>query len=310
MPKNKIKSSSKKKRIIFIFLLSLIGGLTSVFLFLYNSTFSSPFCGVKFSSISEKIILISGCIFFITFISILFVVLNRIKVWFIRTSLKVLIVITTIMILGISILAITFTTKFQNPQRLECGSIMPINGKSMMPGIKSGDNLWFTSTKYLVNFSRGLIVIVSGNYYKDETVVKRIIGLPGETIKYNSSSVLINNTVIDEPYIFIEPINQLPLQIISDQLKYREVLVPNDSYFVMGDNRNHSVDSRTFGVVKRKDINWYREDKYSQTPTRNPEKLFFGLKKEFAFGYFNLVISVSILCFSIYLFFKNVKKGN
>lgn len=302
--------ATKKKRIIFIFLSSLIGGLVSVFLFFYDLSLISPFCGARFSPISGRLILIAGNVFLISFVLCLFIFFGRIKFWLFRILSKVVTFFITVIIIGISLVTIVLSTKFQPIQKQECGSIEPIGGNSMMPGIHDGDSLWFSSTKYLLNLERGLIVVVSGNYFEDKTIVKRIIGLPGETVNYNISNVLINNNILDEPYILVEPIKQLPFQVINEQSKYKEILVPSDSYFVMGDNRNHSADSRTFGVVKRKDINLYREDRYSQIPTRNPEKLFFGIKEESVFGYFNLTISIFLLCSSIYIliyFIKNKK---
>ncbi len=296
----------KKENIIFTFLSSLLGGLTSASIFFYNMTLVSPFCGVKFSSISGRLTLVSGCIFLVTFILVLFLALKKIKFWFVRTLFKVTAILTVVVILGLSIVMLLVSNNFQESPRLECGSIMPIGGRSMMPGINDGDSLWFTSTKYLDNFSRGLIVIVTGNYFEDKSIVKRVIGLPGETIKYNGLGVWVNNNQINEPYAMYDPTKQLPFQLIN---KYTEITIPTDSYFVLGDNRNHSADSRTFGVVKRKDINLFREDKYSEAPFRLPATFIFGLKDSIFFGYLYLTISASLLCFSLYVFICFVKRN-
>lgn len=78
----------------------------------------------------------------------------------------------------------------------------------------------------------------------ESDLIKRVIGLPGETIEIRNSGVLIDGVAIDEPYLE-------PGIFMGD---YGPELVPEDSYFVMGDNRNQSRDSRFDGPVERDQI--------------------------------------------------------
>lgn len=86
---------------------------------------------------------------------------------------------------------------------------------------------------------RGNIVIINGPEY-DQRIVKRVIGLPGEQIEIRDGLVFINSNRLEEPYV--KGIT------LADQSDFK-LVVPADKVFVMGDNREHSIDSRAFGPV-------------------------------------------------------------
>jgi signal peptidase I len=124
-----------------------------------------------------------------------------------------------------------------------------VKGESMAPNFESGDYLIVDEISYrLADPQRGDVIVF--NYPKDTTqrFIKRIIGLPGETIDIANGQVEIIKegiaTVLTEKY--------LP----ADLKTYGDVKVAlgNDEYFVLGDNREYSFDSRAWGVVPRKDI--------------------------------------------------------
>jgi signal peptidase I len=92
--------------------------------------------------------------------------------------------------------------------------------------------------------------------YPDEPerdFIKRVIGLPGETVELRNKKVYINGQALDEPYVhFLEPASHSQ-EITSFDVRerYGPVKVPQDQYFVMGDNRDNSQDSRYWGFLPR-----------------------------------------------------------
>ncbi len=113
---------------------------------------------------------------------------------------------------------------------------------SMETTLHEGEYVIVDKVSYaLRNPQRGEIVVLKRAGQPD--LIKRVIGLPGETLEVRDGRVYINGQPIDEAYIR-GPINQVtaPQQI------------PPDHYFVMGDNRNNSSDSRAFGAIARQDI--------------------------------------------------------
>jgi len=116
-----------------------------------------------------------------------------------------------------------------------------IPSTSMLPTLKIGDRLLIDKVSFKINgISRGDIVVFHAPpaSHLDEVMIKRVIGLPGDTISINKGIVYINGAPLDEPYEMEKP-----------REDYKPFTVPKDSFFVMGDNRNNSFDSRFWGVV-------------------------------------------------------------
>jgi signal peptidase I len=106
---------------------------------------------------------------------------------------------------------------------------------------------------------RGDILVFKYPEDRERDFIKRVIGLPGETLEVKEKRVYINGKRIDEPYVhFLEP-PQGPAafsEITSYDLRerYGPITIPAGKYFVMGDNRDNSQDSRYWGLLPREDV--------------------------------------------------------
>lgn len=136
----------------------------------------------------------------------------------------------------ISVIASFFIVTFlYQPVRVE--------GTSMQPELRDQDRLFID--KFFFKFEkidRGDIVVFHYPRDPEKSYIKRIIGLPGDRLRIIRGHVYINGLPISEPYV--------PAQYRDDR-SYDEITVPPDHYFMMGDHRSISSDSRDFGPVAR-----------------------------------------------------------
>jgi len=126
-----------------------------------------------------------------------------------------------------------------------------IEGIAMMPNLNDGDKVFIL--KRVSELKRGDIVVLLYSQDQSKSYIKRIIGLPGETIEINEGKVRINGKPLDEPYL--DP------KLDIDYTMPQTLTIPADQYFVIGDNRGHSSDSRAWGPVPRNLIYgkyWFR----------------------------------------------------
>lgn len=114
-----------------------------------------------------------------------------------------------------------------------------VSGESMVPTLDGGELMLLK--KYDTSYERFDIVVVNKNVEGDN-LIKRVIGLPGETIRYRNGNLYINDEIIEDTYAYGETGN------------FREITLGNDEYFLMGDNREISLDSRSLGIIKNKEI--------------------------------------------------------
>jgi signal peptidase I len=123
-----------------------------------------------------------------------------------------------------------------------------IDGESMMPNYQNAEYLLTEKvTYYLSKPQRGDVVVLRPpkQVSEGDEFIKRIIGLPGETIKIFGGHVYINGKLLNEPYIANDVMTNGGPELADDT----DFVVPPNQYFLMGDNREHSSDSRYWGPV-------------------------------------------------------------
>src|SRR5580698_9295357 len=121
-----------------------------------------------------------------------------------------------------------------------------VEGTSMMPGLEDQERIFVNKFVYRWEpIERGDIVVF--RYPRDTTksYIKRVIGLAGDRIRIENGEVYVNGRALDEDYVPSD---------YADARSYGEVVVPSNSYLVLGDHRTMSNDSRDFGPVNERFI--------------------------------------------------------
>lgn len=123
-------------------------------------------------------------------------------------------------------------------------------GNSMYPTYQNGEYLM--ANKLLYRFKepkRGDVIIFK--YSDTQDFIKRIIGLPGDRVMLKDGHIYINNHIVDESHYLNNSVYTNGGEYIHEG---ESITIPDNEYFVCGDNRPHSSDSRTFGPISRKNI--------------------------------------------------------
>jgi signal peptidase I len=118
-----------------------------------------------------------------------------------------------------------------------------VEGTSMMPRLTDQERIFINKFVYrLEPIRRGDVVVFWFPRDPSKSYIKRVIGVPGDVVEMAGGEVLVNGAKIDEPYILPE--------FRGDQ-STDPMRVPPDEYYVLGDHRNSSNDSRAWGTVPR-----------------------------------------------------------
>ena len=141
-------------------------------------------------------------------------------------------------VLGVTFLIITFV-----------GQRTHVSGESMENTLDNGDQLIVDKITYRFQDPERFDIIVFPFHYKENTYyIKRIIGLPGETVQIADGTIYINGEVLEEAY---------GREVMQDPgIAAEPITLGEDEYFVLGDNRNQSSDSRdpSVGLIHRDEI--------------------------------------------------------
>lgn len=158
---------------------------------------------------------------------------------------------------------------FVNFARIFVFQAFKIPSGSMEDNLKIGDHIIVNKFIYgpngkgaaaelmpLRGIQRGDIVVFRYPRQPDIDFVKRVIGLPGERLRIENKRVFVNGKRLDEPYVVYDDAHVYPRsEFLPEGHRFRDQMasfvVPDGQYFVMGDNRDHSSDSRYWGTVPR-----------------------------------------------------------
>ncbi len=132
-----------------------------------------------------------------------------------------------------------------------CYTPIVISETSMYPTLQDGDYGYVINTNYALNNIKRFDVVTCKVENREYELIKRVIGLPNETIEFRGEDCQLwvingdNEELIDQDFVSSE------VKSYTGNGKY---VIPEDSYFVLGDNRKVSVDSRSFGTVEKENI--------------------------------------------------------
>jgi signal peptidase I len=147
------------------------------------------------------------------------------------------IIIDILIAAGISIFLITYVA-----------SAYQIEGNSMETVLSNHERVIISKWRVNNNIHRYDIVVLHKPDEPQKSIIKRVIGLPGEIVEIREGEVYINGSKLPEPYLPEEK------DIMFRSLQMKPLLIHGGHYFVMGDNRTISQDSRVFGPVSAKTI--------------------------------------------------------
>lgn len=130
-----------------------------------------------------------------------------------------------------------------------------IPSESMLPTLEVGDRVVVNRLSYTMgDIERGQVVVFERppDFPGDDDVIKRVIALPGETVRFTSDAIYIDGLRLVEPYLAESSATTPPSGIPGcdpSTRRARECVVPGGQVFVLGDNRGQSIDSRSYGPV-------------------------------------------------------------
>lgn len=180
---------------------------------------------------------------------------------------------------------------------IESRGITSVRGDSMIPNINNNDVLYVQP----VQFERGEIVVAksprSDNYshMTGTALLKRIVGLPGEIVEITDEGVLIDGELLDEPYTDTQNKTKQDMNV------YTEIILSDNEYYLLGDNRENSFDSRHVGAVHSSSF------LYGLTvePNETTHKIW---NKMIVFGICDIVAMILVMFILLFVLTKEKKR--
>ncbi|PIT89421.1 MAG: signal peptidase I [Candidatus Levybacteria bacterium CG10_big_fil_rev_8_21_14_0_10_36_7] len=127
-----------------------------------------------------------------------------------------------------------------------------VNGESMFPTYHDGEYILTNLiTLKIDDPKRGDVIVFQSPTNNEKDFIKRIIGQPGDTVKLQDGKVYVNDQELDESVYLSSDVRTYGGSFLADGT---QVTVPTDNYFVLGDNRNFSSDSREWGFVSKGEL--------------------------------------------------------
>jgi signal peptidase I len=124
-----------------------------------------------------------------------------------------------------------------------------VDGQSMSPTLENFGNYWLNRLAYIRSEPQQCDIVALKDPRDNTLLVKRIIAMPGQSVYLNHGKVYVDSRLLSEPYL---PDKTPTYAYEKNESEF--FIVGKDKFFVMGDNRNNSTDSRTFGAVPRQNI--------------------------------------------------------
>ena len=119
-----------------------------------------------------------------------------------------------------------------------------VTGPSMLPRVEPGELVVINTLAYRFGpIARGDVVALHHDQPDAQTFLKRIVGMPGERVRIEAGALIVDGRRVNEPYVSFRDARSVP-----------EVTVPANAFYVLGDNRAQSEDSREWGAINAADI--------------------------------------------------------